>query len=214
MHRDFSLKLKSMSDVGAFSGIASPYGPPADLLGDEIDPSAYRQAIAHQGKGYPLLFAHDDSQPLGIARISDSKDALLVDGELVMEDPNVQRIHSHMRKGSLRCLSIGFQPVEGKTAWRDDGVRVLKEIRLFEISVVAVGAAPRAQISSVKSLGDVRHVLKSLQDGDVTDDALGDLLEIDRELKRLLVGRDPQEARAAMLAELGSFAAELKKLAA
>jgi hypothetical protein len=72
----------------------------------------------------------------------------------------------------------------------------------------------RAMISSVKSLGDVRHVLKSLRDDDVTDDALGDLLEIDRELKRLLVGRDLAEVKAQLLGELGAFAEELKRLAA
>jgi hypothetical protein len=65
----------------------------------------------------------------------------------------------------------------------------------------------------VKSLGDVRHVLNALRDGDVTDDALGDLLEIDRELKRLLVGRDPEQAKAEMLRELTALNATLKQLA-
>jgi hypothetical protein len=158
------------------------------------------------------LFSHDLSQPLGVARLSDSKDGLLTDGQLVMEDPNVRRVHAHMKLGGLKGLSIGFRPVKGKTDYRDDGARVLKEIHLHEISVVAVAAAPRAQITAVKSLGDIRYMLKSLRDGDVTDDALGDLLEIDRELKRLLVGKDPQEVKAAMLAELGSFAEELKRI--
>ena len=214
MHRDFNFKLKALDDAtGVFSGIASPYNE-IDLGDDLIEPSAYKQAITHQGRGYPILFSHDASQPLGIGRISDSKDALLVDGELVMEDPNVQRVHAHMKKGSLKGLSIGFQPVEGKTAYRNDGVRVLREIRLFEISVVAVPMAPRAQITSVKSLEDVRSVLRGLRDGDVDDDALSDLLEIDRELKRLLIGRDPAEAKAAALRELQAFADSIRKLAA
>jgi HK97 family phage prohead protease len=212
MHRDFNLKLKALSDTGAFTGLASPYGDPPDLLDDVIEPGAYRQAIAHQGKGYPFLFSHQQDQPLGVARISDSQDALLVDGELVMEDPNVQRAHAHMKKGSMRGLSIGFLPVEGKVGYRSDGVRVLKEIRLLEISLVAIPAAPRAQITAVKSLGDIRYMLKSLHDGDVDDDSLSDLLAIDHELKRLLIGRDPAVAKAQLLAELGSFAAELRKL--
>jgi hypothetical protein len=42
-------------------------------IGSLVDRSAYKQAIAHQGRGYPILFSHDASQPLGTGRISDSK---------------------------------------------------------------------------------------------------------------------------------------------
>jgi len=95
-----------------------------------------------------------------------------------------------------------------------DGVRVLKEAFLHEISLVAVPANPRAQITAVKSLVDVQHVLKLLREDDVGEDALEHLLEIDRELKRLLVGHNPEEQKAATLRELQSFAAALGKLAA
>ena len=40
------------------------------------------------------------------------------------------------------------------------------------------------------------------------------MLEIDRELKRLLVGKDPAEVKAAALRELQAFAELLKRLPA
>jgi hypothetical protein len=137
-----------------------------------------------------------------------------VNGKLFLEDPNAQKAYIHAKGGSVRGISIGFlHPTGNSVAYRADGARVLKQIHLIELSLCPIPAAPRAQITSVKSLGDVRHVLKSLRDGDVDDDALGDLLQIDHELKRLLIGRDPQEMKQQLLAELGTFAAELKRLA-
>jgi uncharacterized protein len=216
MTRDFVWKLKALEDAGSFSGIASPYGPPVDLVGDEIAPGAYSASIAAQGTGYPVLWAHDTSQPIGVARIGDSSAGLQVDGALVMADPAAQKAYQHMRAGSMKGLSIGFTLPQdsGKVVQRADGSRLLREIRLHEISLVAVPAAPRAQVTSVKNLGDVRFVLKSFRGEQIDDDALADLLEIDRELKRLLIGRDPAEARAAMLRELQAFAGELAHIAA
>lgn len=211
MTKDFTLRLKSLDDnAGSFVGIGSPYGGSPDLVGDVIEPGAFKQAIAMQGAGYPLLFAHKQDEPLGIARIEDSKDALIVHGSLVMSDPNAQRVHAHMKAGSLKGLSIGYLPVngDGKTTYRQDGARVLREIKLFEVSIVAIPAAPRAQITNVKSLGDVQYMLKNMQN--VSEDNIADLLQIERELKRLLAsGND-----SGLLSELQSFAQELKRLAA
>ena len=212
--RDFHWKLKLLEDAGTFTGIASPYGDPPDLIGDIVERGAYSQSIASQGTGYPVLWAHNQAEPIGVARISDSQAGLQVDGSLVMADPVAQRAYQHMRAGSMKGLSIGFTVPHGsdKAVRRDDGTRLLREIRLHEISLVAVPAAPRAQVTSVKSLADVRYLLKNFRD--VDEDGLGELLAIDSELRRLLVGRDPSEVKAATLAELKRFEAELKLMAA
>jgi len=210
--RDFNLKLKALDDSGAFEGLCSPYGDPPDLMGDVIEPGAYTQAIRQQGKGYPLLWSHLQDQPLGIARVQDSSSGLVVNGKMLMEDPAAQRALAHMKAGSVKGLSIGYSTPqgEGKVSYRDDGARVLKEIRLHEVSVVAIPAAPRAQVTTIKSLGDVRYALKSIG-ANVTDEQLGELLEIDRELKRLLIGHDPAEVKAGTLRELQAFHAQLRR---
>ena len=48
--QDFQLRLKSLDDAGSFSGFASTYGGPPDLVGDIIEPGAFAQSIAQQGK--------------------------------------------------------------------------------------------------------------------------------------------------------------------
>lgn len=206
--RDFPLKIKALSSEGVLEGLGSPYNDPPDAYGDVINPGAFRQAIAQQGKGYPLLWAHKQDEPLGLACVEDSPSGLLVHGQLLMADPLVQRVHGHMVMGSIKGLSIGYlTPGPNKTEVRADGVRLLKEIHLVEISVVAVPAAPRAQITAVKSLSDIRHLLKQLRDDEVDADALGDLRQIDQELKRLLVN-DPHQQAAATTEALRAFAQE------
>jgi HK97 family phage prohead protease len=183
MHRDFPLKLKSLEESGTFSGFGSTYGG-VDLLGDTIAKGAFAQAIASQGSGYPLLWAHSQAEPIGVARISDSATGLIVNGTLVMADPAAQRAHAHLKAGSIRGLSIGFQIPDGKSETQRDGTRLLREIRLHEISLVACPANPLAQVLSVK---DISRVLGGLRVDEVPADDRTVLLAA---LKKLLGAKD------------------------
>jgi HK97 family phage prohead protease len=187
--RDFSFRVnsKSLDDSGTFVGLASTYGPPADLVGDVVEPGAFRQAIQNQGRGFPLLFAHDQSQPLGLSKISDSPAGLVVNGSLLMSDPAAQRAYEHLKMGSIRGLSIGYQAAPADVTYSGDGaVRTLKSVRLFEISLCAVPCNQGAVVQSVKSLQQVETVLRSYRPGAVTDSDMDQLRSIDSMLKALL----------------------------
>jgi HK97 family phage prohead protease len=186
--RDFSLKVKALDDSGTFTGYASTYGPPADMVGDVIEKNAYAQSIASQGNGYPLLWSHLQSEPLGLAKVSDSAAGLVVNGSLLMSDPAAQRAYAHLKAGSIKGLSIGYTLPNGagKVTYSDDGTRTLKEVYLHEVSLVAVPANPRAQVVTVKSLAQIETVLRSYRPGDVTGDTLQKLQSIDAALKSLL----------------------------
>ena len=213
--RDYSLKVKALDDSGTFTGYASTYNS-VDLVGDLIEPGAYRQSIASQGSGYPLLWAHKQDEPLGIARVSDSAEGLVVNGSLLLSDPAAKRAYEHLKNGSIKAMSIGYSlPYgEGKVSYSDDGTRTLKEVRLHEISLVAVPANPYAVVTTVKSLTQVEGLLRGVKPGDVDAVLMEQLRGIDAELKRLLMGdgnmQDDQAAEE--LAMLKSFAAELKSI--
>jgi HK97 family phage prohead protease len=188
--RDFSLKIKALDQAtGSFTGLASTYGGPPDLVGDIIAPNAYAQSIASQGAGLPLLWCHDQSQPLGLAKVSDSAAGLVLNGSLLMSDPAAQRAYAHLKAGSIKGLSIGYStPPEssGKVIYNNDGSRTLKEVMLHECSLVAVPANPRAQVTSVKSLAQVEHLLHGIRPNDVTGETLDQLRSINLALKSLL----------------------------
>ncbi|WP_051978651.1 HK97 family phage prohead protease [Edaphobacter aggregans] len=191
MQRDFSLKLKSVTDAGTFEGIASHYGN-VDEVGDVVLPGAYRQSIASQGAGFPLLFAHDQSQPLGLARVSDSPGVgLAVSGSLVMSDPNARRVFDHLKAGSIKGLSVGYSIPNDpqKVTYSSDGrIRNLAEIRLWEVSLTPCPANQLALVNpnSIKSLSQIETVLRSYRPGEVTAADLDQLRSIDVTLKTLL----------------------------
>jgi HK97 family phage prohead protease len=187
--RDFAFRVnaKSLDDAGTFVGLASTYGGPPDLVGDVVEPGAFRQAIQNQGKGFPLLWAHMQSEPLGLAKISDSPAGLTVNGSLLMSDPAAQRAYDHLKMGSIKGLSIGYQADPSNVSYSGDGkVRTLKSVHLHEISLCAVPCNPGAVVQSVKSLAQVESVLRSYRPGAVTAADLDQLRSIDATLRGLL----------------------------
>jgi HK97 family phage prohead protease len=190
--RDYSFRLNAKSldsTTGTFTGLASTYGGPPDLQGDIIEPGAFKAAIASQGNGVPLLWAHKQDEPIGLAKMSDSPSGLVINGTLLMTDSGAARAYNFMKAGVIKGISIGYTaPSEssGKVIYGNDGTRTLKELMIHECSVVAVPANPRAQVVTVKSLSQVESLLRSFRPGDVQGDTLDQLRSIDLTLKSLL----------------------------
>lgn len=192
---DFSWRIKGgVSDEGSFVGLASPYGDPPDYQNDVVAKGAFAQSIRQQpAQGFPLLWCHDTKSPLGVARIEDSGPGLAVKGQLFLEVQAARDALVLIKGGACRGLSVGFlQPRGDKVEYRDDNVRVLKEIHLVELSCVPVPAASRAQITSVKTLSEVQQVLQTIRDA-TEPEVISALRYIDIQLKRLLLERDNPE---------------------
>jgi HK97 family phage prohead protease len=189
--KDFTLKLtKGLDETGSFVGLASTYGGSPDLYGDIVAPGAFAQAINRQGDGYPLLWAHDGSTPIGRAKISDSPKGLLTNGLINLETQAGRDAHSNLKFKSVRGLSIGYDCAEGKYTVDQAGVRTLQEVRLWEISLVALPANQNALVTDVKSLDDA---LRIMRDAAVSPDAitLAQLRSISKELVSIL---DPDDS--------------------
>jgi HK97 family phage prohead protease len=210
--KTFRWQIKSIADdeSGEFSGLASTYGEPPDLGGDVVVRGAFAKSIQSQGKGLPVLWQHRTGQPIGVGKISDHPSGLLLDGKLVMADPVARRAHAHMKAGSVRGLSIGYDPI--KSVDRNDGGRDLHEIRLHEISVVTLPMNPKAEVAGVKAL---LPVLAMMDSGDLEDDEelLADLFSLNHHVKRLLPQPKAAGDDAQQIARLQAIDAALKKLA-
>jgi HK97 family phage prohead protease len=81
----FSLKIKSVDDTGTFTGLVPRYNN-VDLGGDKIVPDAFTRTLA-AGKQFPVLWQHDAGSPIGFCRVEDSREGLVVNGTLLLEDP-------------------------------------------------------------------------------------------------------------------------------
>jgi HK97 family phage prohead protease len=146
-------EIKSLDDVhGTFDGYLAAFNN-EDGNGDIIERGAFlktlTEAKAVQGKNgatflYPLLWMHDENNPIGgFTDMKEDSTGLYVKGLCDLDTEVGRRAFSAMTKGYMRQLSIGFQTVK---ATRDaKGVRHLTEIRLWEGSLITTGYAANQQ---------------------------------------------------------------------
>ena len=152
------LQLKFAADdaLGSFTGYASTFGGDPDSHGDLIAPGAFAASLArHSAAGTrpALLWQHDQANPVGVWNsFEEDAQGLLSSGRLTLDVPQAKAAHALAKDGAL-ALSIGYTVPPGG-AELVNGARLLKQIDLVEVSLVAIAANPNARIVSVKSAFD------------------------------------------------------------
>lgn len=145
-----SLEIKSL-EGREFSGHGSVFGN-EDLGGDIVLPGAFKRSLAqHKANGaLPQMFwMHDPSRVPGKwLDMAEDKRGLAVKGVLADTDLG-NEIHTLLKMEAVRGLSIGY--VTKDQDFDDDGNRLLKEVDLWEVSVVSLPMNPLAQVAHVKS---------------------------------------------------------------
>ena len=145
------LALGAVSAAGEFEGYASLFGV-ADLGRDVVDRGAFaaslRKRAAPQVK---MLWQHDPAEPIG-AWLSVAEDSvgLKVKGRLNLAVSRAREILALMREGQVDGLSIGFR-TQRASVDRKTGLRHLKQIDLWEISLVTFPMLPQARVTAVKT---------------------------------------------------------------
>lgn len=139
------LQLKTNAEDGEFEGLAAVYGN-KDMGGDIVAHGAFAKSIAEKPE-IPVLWQHDQREPIGVGKLTDTADGLAIKGKLVMESDVAVKAYALMKAGALKGLSIGYQIVQ---AAAQGSARLLKEIRLFEVSLVTFPMNPEATITAVK----------------------------------------------------------------
>lgn len=209
------LKFAASQAVGSFTGYASTFGGEPDAHGDVIAPGAFIESLAKHataGTRPALLWQHDQTNPVGVwESFAEDDQGLLSAGRLTLDVPQAKAAHALAKDGAL-ALSIGYTIPPGG-AVLVSGARLLKQIDLVEVSLVAVAANPNARIVSVKSAFDPSN--PNPRD---FERAARDVLGLSaREAKRLMGGgwnglvRDEQADNSA---ELAQIAAKLQNITA
>lgn len=127
-------------------GYASTYGN-VDEVGDRVDPGAFTKTLSERSHAVPYLWAHDTAQPIGrITKSWDDQTGLGIEATL-SKVPKAEEVATLAEDGVLGGSSIGYNVIK---ATYEGTVRVLKEIRLHEISAVTLPANPMAVFTSVK----------------------------------------------------------------
>lgn len=143
-------ELRFAEDTGTFSGYASVFSEP-DSFGDTIKKGAFKKTIAENKRnGGPAMFlSHDPTEPVGTWNSLEEDDrGLKVEGRLV-DTAKGADVLKLLKAKALTGLSIGFRARKSERG--PNGGRVLVDIELLEISLVALPAASRARVTSVRN---------------------------------------------------------------
>lgn len=157
-HIERPFEIKSINADGTFTGYASVFDE-VDSYWDKVVKGAFANSLekryrAKGRKGVPMLDQHSSNTPIGlfpIDGIAEDDHGLLVVGNINMDVQVGRENHSLAKQGALSGLSIGYTTLEEE--WDDSGrIRILKEVDLWEISMVTFPAGDSARITSVKSI--------------------------------------------------------------
>jgi len=144
------LQIKKLTDR-EFEGHGSIFGN-EDLGGDVVVPGAFKHTLAQHRKtgSLPQMFwMHDPSRVAGKwLTMKEDKEGLKVKG-ILAETPLGDEIRTLLQMDAVKGLSIGYRTIDQD--FDDDGRRMLKEIELWEVSVVSLPMNPLAQVAHAKS---------------------------------------------------------------
>ena len=191
-------KQGQISDIDENLGIVKGYGSVfgnKDSDNDVIEKGAYRRTIKNNGSRVKYLYQHDITKPIGKMKELYEDEKGLV---FVAEVPKTtfgNEVLELMKYGVIDENSVGIMPV--KKDYVEDGVRVIKEAKLYEISAVTIAANDEAKILEVKGEYDnidyltkrFDNLIKVIRKGSVSDD-LGYLIEYELEVIKSLIARD------------------------
>lgn len=142
-------------DSGTLDGYASTFGN-VDLGQDMVVEGAFVKTIANIKKnGVPLLADHVASTASLLGTVVDGAEdrkGLRIKAQF-SSAPSAQDVRIKAVEGHLGKLSIGYEATKFRYEERDGRtIRVLEEVKIWEVSVVVFPMNPEAVISRVKSL--------------------------------------------------------------
>lgn len=147
-NKDFKLKVKRIGSEGEFEGYAAVFSN-VDLAGDVIEPGAFTKTL-QENKVIPILWQHKQDEPIGVTtEIMQDDYGLHVKGQLNLNTTRGREAYELLKQGAIKGLSIGYETL--KETWIN-GIRHIKEIRLWEYSLVTFPANVEARVVAVKSV--------------------------------------------------------------
>lgn len=153
-HKDINFEIKHIDEKGIFKAHASTWDDP-DLADDTIIKGAFLKSLGSKSiKDIFMFWQHKNDVIIGEwVEIKEDSHGLFVEGRLFVDDiQKAQEAYFLMKKGIIRKLSIGFRLIKKSF---HNGMRVLEEIDLKEISIVTNPCNPNANITSVKNMKDL-----------------------------------------------------------
>jgi HK97 family phage prohead protease len=181
------LELRQDGDGMTFEGYAAIFDSPSEPLPfiERIKRGAFNRSLTKARNDIKLLWNHETSSVLGSTRAGTLKlyeDERGLKVTATLPDTTLGRdAATLLKRGDVDSMSFGFSVPAGGDSWNADGSeRILKSVRLHEVSIVAFPA-----YTSTAGTTSVRGLDKIAQRAAVNADDLADAMLLLEEGKDL-----------------------------
>jgi HK97 family phage prohead protease len=151
---------------GIVSGYAAVFNKLVPSFNEMVRPGAFTRSIAeHRSHGTPIvmLWAHDPSQPIGKWSATEDDYGLKVEGQILTDVVKGREALSLIANKIVNGLSIGFRTRADERG--PNGVRVITDAQLEEVSLTAFPAQPGARVTAVRHEAGITAFLAAIQRG-------------------------------------------------
>lgn len=154
--KSFSIKVKAVdNEEGIISGYASVFGN-VDSYGDIVVKGAFSKFLertSQNGKAIPVFYGHNMEDPkanIGLtSELREDDHGLFFKARLDLSGDTYGRVvYEQLKDGRLDSLSFGFSVLD---AANTEAGYELRELELYEISVVPIPANREALVTEVKA---------------------------------------------------------------
>ena len=192
-------KNGELNDVDEKLGIVKGYGSifgNLDSDNDIIEKGSYTRTIKNNGKRVKYIYNHQIDKPIGkMKELYEDEKGL----GFVAEVPKTtfgKEVLELMKYGVIDENSVGIMPIKKDTD--DDGIRRIKEVKLYEISAVTLPANDQARILEVKAnkkdsefiTKRFNNLIKFIKNAEGVTDELCYSVEYELELLKSLIARE------------------------
>lgn len=160
----FEIKASSMTEEDGmsyayFEGYAATFGN-TDSVDDVIMKGAFTDSLKR--RKVKMCWQHRFNEVIGsFTEIKEDDAGLFVKGRLNLGVEKAREAYALIKSGDLDSMSIGYSTIVSEYN-SETNVRLLKELELYEISIVTEPANALATITNVKSL-EQADSLKSIE---------------------------------------------------
>ena len=193
----FNYEIKTGSDEkGIVEGYGSIFDNEPDSYGDIIEKGCFAESISKGGRnknGIPMLFNHSASSPIGTwTELIEDNIGLKVKGKLALGSTTADDAYIWMQNKTVQGLSIGYV-IKREEIDSERDIRILKQVDLWEISLVTFPAKISANVLNVKNLEEClneRDLENALRESGLSKNAAQYLIKLCRPQLRESIGEE------------------------
>lgn len=159
-----TLEIKSMNETDNGEMFIEGYGAyfgNVDGCDDIIEKGAFTKTLSENKGRIAFCWQHEIDEPIGKIE-SIEEDGLGLKLRVRISDSE-NDIKTKIREGILKEMSVGFQTMIA-TYDENTDVRTIKEVKLWEVSLVTIAANELAVITNIKSIEEKKELIENAID--------------------------------------------------